>query len=425
MDKRLVVIGGGAAGFFCAVNAARMNPSLEVILLEKTNKVLSKVRVSGGGRCNVTHACDSIREMIKHYPRGEHFLKKAFAHFFAPQTIAWFDERGVALKTEADGRMFPVTDSSATIIDCLVREANQFGVQIRLNRDVKGITPALSEAPGVAPGEVPGQGSGFVLRLSDGVDMEASYVMVACGGLTKPEHFNWLQALGHEVQLPVPSLFTFNMPGNPITELMGVSVPEVQVKVAGTKLQERGPILITHWGCSGPVILRLSAWGAVELASRGYEFTLVVNWVPSLKQEELVGIFRDLRASQGGAFVVKKSLFNLPHRLWQYLAALSGISEQTRWGDLPAGAQNAFVRSLSTLELQVKGKTTFKEEFVTCGGIRLNQVDPGTMMSRILPGLFFGGEVLDVDGITGGFNFQHAWTSGYNAAKAISQLGLG
>lgn len=304
--------------------------------------------------------------------------------------------------------MFPVTDSSSTIIDCLVREANQFGVQIRLNRDVKGI--------------MPGQDSGFVLRLSDGSDMETSFVMVACGGLTKPEHFNWLQVLGHEVQLPVPSLFTFNMPGNPITELMGVSVPEVQVKVVGTKLQEKGPILITHWGCSGPVILRLSAWGAVELASRGYEFTLVVNWVPSLKQEELVGIFRDLRSSQGGAFVAKKSLFNLPQRLWQHLAALSGISEQTRWGDLPAGAQNAFVRSLSSLELPVKGKTTFKEEFVTCGGIRLNQVDPATMMSRKIPGLFFGGEVLDVDGITGGFNFQHAWTSGYNAAKAISQL---
>ncbi len=409
MNKRLVVIGGGASGFFCAVNAARMDSSLEVILLEKTSKVLSKVRVSGGGRCNVTHACDTIGEMVKNYPRGENFLKKAFAHFFSPHTVEWFSDRGVALKTEADGRMFPVSDSSATIVDCLVKEANQYGVQIRLNRDVKAIEPRPH--------------AGFMLRLSDGSEMEASFVMVACGGLTKPEHFSWLHALGHEFQLPVPSLFTFNMPGNPLTALMGVSVPETQIKVAGTKLQEKGPLLITHWGCSGPVILRLSAWGALELANRNYDFTLVVNWVPSLKQEALLGIFRDLRCGQGAAFVSKKGLFGLPLRLWQYLAAISGIREQTRWGDLPAIGQNAFIRNLSCMELPVKGKTTFKEEFVTCGGLRLNQIDPATMMSRKLPGLFFGGEVLDVDGITGGFNFQHAWTSGYNAAKAISQLG--
>jgi predicted Rossmann fold flavoprotein len=303
--------------------------------------------------------------------------------------------------------MFPVSDTSATIVDCLVREANQYGVQIRLNRDVKAIEPL--------------QHAGFTLRLSDGSEMEASSVMVACGGLNKPEHFGWLQALGHDIQLPVPSLFTFNMPGNPITGLMGVSVADVQVKVAGTKLQEKGPLLITHWGCSGPAILRLSAWGALELANRHYDFTLVINWVPSIKQEELLGIFREFRTSQGGAFVSKKGLFGLPLRLWQYLASFSGIGEETRWGDLPAAAQNALIRNLSSMELAVKGKTTFKEEFVTCGGIKLNQVDPATMMSRKLPGLFFGGEVLDVDGITGGFNFQNAWTSGYNAARAISQ----
>ena len=400
----LVVVGGGAAGFFGAINAARLDPSLEVTLLEKTSKVLSKVRVSGGGRCNVTHACFDIPEMVRHYPRGGPFLRKAFSRFFTTDTIAWFQDRGVALKTEPDGRMFPTTDSSATIVDCLVREANQYGVRLLLNRGVEALERV---------------GERFRLITAQGL-LEADAVLLACGGLTKPAHFAWLEALGHTIRPPLPSLFTFNMPGNPLTALMGVSVPDAQVKVAGSRLVERGPLLVTHWGCSGPAILRLSAWGALELAERGYTFTLLVNWVPGRAQEEVRDQILGLRRSEGGLAVWGKNAFGLPQRLWQFLAAASGIGEQVRWGDLPARAQNELIRHLCAQELPVQGKTTFKEEFVTCGGISLGEVNPSTMRSRRVPGLYFAGEVLDVDGITGGYNFQHAWTSAYLAAAAIA-----
>jgi len=405
--RRLVVIGGGAAGFFGAVNAARLDPGLEVILLEKSSKVLSKVRVSGGGRCNVTHACFSIAEMIRRYPRGGNFLKKAFPHFFTTQTIAWFQERGVALKTESDNRMFPVTDSSATIIDCLVKEANEYGVQLRMNREVKALER---------------DGEAFRVMTSLDAPLSADAVLIACGGFAKIEHFGWLQHLGHSITPPLPSLFTFNMPGNPITELMGISVPEVQLRIGGSKLTEKGPLLITHWGCSGPAVLRLSAWGATELAEKQYSFTLLVNWIPGYHAESARDFFRQMRSTQGGQFVWKKSIFGLPQRLWQYLVSLAGIGEHIRWGDLPAREQHTLIRLLCAQELTVRGKTTFKEEFVTCGGVRLPEVDPATMMSRIVPGLYFAGEILDVDGVTGGFNFQHAWTSGYIAAKAIATL---
>jgi predicted Rossmann fold flavoprotein len=404
-DRRLVVVGGGAAGFFCAVNAARMDPGLEVVLLEKSNKVLSKVRVSGGGRCNVTHACFSIPEMIRRYPRGGHFLKKAFSRFFTPDTIAWFSERGVTLKTEADGRMFPVTDSSDTIIDCLVKEANEHGVKLRLNRDVKALER---------------EGGGLRVITRTDPPLYADSVLIACGGFPKMDHFAWLQALGHTITPPLPSLFTFNMPGNPITELMGVSVPEVQLRIAGSKLGEKGPLLITHWGCSGPAVLRLSAWGATELAERQYSFTLLVNWIPDYTPGGVLESFSQMRSTHGSQAVWKRSIFGLPNRLWQFLASQAGIGESTRWGDLPGREQQAFIRYLCAYELIVNGKTTFKEEFVTCGGIRLPEVDPATMGSRLVPGLYFAGEILDVDGVTGGFNFQHAWTSGYIAAKAIT-----
>lgn len=407
--KRLVVIGGGAAGFFGAVNAARICPGLEVFLLEKTGKVLSKVRVSGGGRCNVTHACFSVSELVRFYPRGGNFLKKAFAHFSTQDTIDWFRDRGVSLKTEADGRMFPSTDRSETIVDCLVREANRHGVQLLLNREVRSIThnPA----------------GRFLLDTSGGT-VEADAVLVACGGFPKAAQFGFLEALGHTVSPPLPSLFTFNMPGNPITQLMGVSVPDAQVKVAGTKLAERGPVLITHWGCSGPAVLRLSAWGARDLAARSYTFTAQVHWAPAHSQDEVRATFQHMRATQGGQAVLKRSLFGLPQRLWQFLAEASGIGESTRWGDLPAPAQNAFIRTLCAQELAVQGKTTFKEEFVTCGGIGLTEVNPATMESRLVPGLYFAGEILDVDGVTGGFNFQHAWTSGFLAAHSIGNIFL-
>ena len=410
INNKLVVIGGGAAGFFCAVNAARLHSQLEVIMIEKSNKLLSKVKVSGGGRCNVTHNAPDISYMSKRYPRGPHFVKKAFNHFFVPDTINWFKERGVALKAEADGRMFPVTDSSQTIIDCLLREADRYNVKIRLNAAVTALEK---------------KGAGWEVQLQDGSSLEADYVCVAAGGYTQADKFSWLKAIGHQIVVPMPSLFTFNMPGNPITSLMGVSVEEAHIKIAGTKLQEKGPLLITHWGMSGPCVLRLSAWGARDLGDMQYQFTAIVNWLPAFNENSLREDIQGLRFSLGKQKMHNKNPFGLPQRLWQFLLQQSGIGEDIRWADMPAKEQHKLVKSLTAMECSVKGKTTFKEEFVTCGGIQLSEIDPNTMESRLAPGIFFAGEVMDVDGITGGFNFQHAWTSGWIAASNIGKkLGI-
>lgn len=405
VNKRLVVIGGGAAGFFCAVNAARLHSQLEVILIEKSNKLLSKVKVSGGGRCNVTHNAPDILYMSKRYPRGQHFVKKSFGRFFVPDTISWFQERGVALKAEADGRMFPVTDNSQTIIDCLLKEADKYGVKIRMN---------------VAVNELVTTSKGWEVQLQDGGVLKADFVCVAAGGYAQLDKFAWLQAIGHEIIAPMPSLFTFNMPGNPITTLMGVSVEEAHVKIAGTKLQEQGPLLITHWGMSGPCILRLSAWGARELGALQYQFTALINWLPAFNENSLREEIQGLRFDLGGQKMHHKNPFGLPQRLWQFFLQQSGIGEDVRWADMPAKEQSKLVKYLTAMECPVKGKTTFKEEFVTCGGVKLSEIDPATMESKLAPGLFFAGEVMDVDGITGGFNFQHAWTSGWVAASTIA-----
>ena len=405
INKRLVVIGGGAAGFFCAVNAARLHSQLEVILIEKSNKLLSKVKVSGGGRCNVTHNAPDILYMSKRYPRGQHFVKKAFSRFFVPDTISWFKERGVTLKAEADGRMFPVTDNSQTIIDCLLKDADRYGVKIRMNTAVNELVSA---------------GDGWEVRLQDGGVLKADVVCVAAGGYAQLDKFAWLQSTGHQIVAPMPSLFTFNMPGNAITTLMGVSVEEAHVKIAGTKLQEKGPLMITHWGMSGPCVLRLSAWGARELAALQYQFTAVINWLPAFNENSLREEIQGLRFSLGGQKMHNKNPFGLPQRLWQFFLQQSGIGEDVRWADMPAKEQHKLVKYLTAMECPVKGKTTFKEEFVTCGGIQLSEIDPATMESKLAPGLFFAGEVMDVDGITGGFNFQHAWTSGWVAASTIA-----
>jgi len=405
--KRLIVIGGGAAGFFCAVNAARLNPALEVIILEKSGKLLSKVKVSGGGRCNVTHACYSIAEMIKKYPRGSSFLKKAFHHFFTNDTIAWFEERGVKLKTEADGRMFPVTNSSQTIIDCLMKEANKYAVDIRMNKEVKGI---YTDA-----------GKWSLIMKDDGI-MPADFICIASGGYPKLLQYDWLKKAEHTIEEPVPSLFTFNMPGNNITSLMGVTVENAQVKIVGSKLTESGPLLITHWGMSGPAVLKLSAWGARELASANYHFKILVNWIPEFNENSLREQFQKLRFNLATQKIVNRNPFALPNRLWEYLLIQSGINIELRWADLPAKEQNKLIKNLCANEYEVKGKTTFKEEFVTAGGIQLNEIDFNTMQSKKHGGLFFAGEIIDVDGITGGFNFQNAWTTGWIAARAISSL---
>jgi len=427
--KRLVVIGGGAAGFFCAVNAARLDPLLQVIILEKSSKILSKVRISGGGRCNVTHACFEIPEMIKRYPRGANFIKKSFYQFFTTDTIEWFNKRQVDLKTETDGRMFPVSNSSQTIVDCLVKEANKYKVEIMMNTEVKRLESVVvsSESSGVSDASNK-ESRHFVLELSspgtnDYRQMTADYLCVASGGYPKPAMFDWLKNTGHSIEAPVPSLFTFNMPGNAITKLMGISVENAKVKIAGTKLETNGPLLITHWGLSGPAILKLSAWGARELAAANYAFTAIINWLPVFNEQTLRKEFEQFRQNLAAQKMSNKNPFGLPLRLWDYFLQQCSIKEDTRWADLPGVLQNKLIKMLCAQECAVKGKTTFKEEFVTAGGIRLNEADANTMMSKLVPNLFFAGEILDVDGVTGGFNFQHAWTSGWIAAKSIAATG--
>ncbi|ATL48123.1 aminoacetone oxidase family FAD-binding enzyme [Chitinophaga caeni] len=409
--KKLVVIGGGAAGFFCAVNAARLNPHLQVTILEKGTKLLSKVKVSGGGRCNVTHHGLSITEMLKKYPRGQQLLKKSFHQFFVPDTVAWFKERDVTLKTEADGRMFPTTDNSQTIIDCLLKEADKYNVQVATGQEVMALYP--------------GSTSPWLLELKGGKLEPAEYVCIASGGYSQMQKFHWLQQLGHSIAAPVPSLFTFNMPRHPITELMGVTVQGVQVKIAGSKFMESGPLLITHWGFSGPSILRLSAWGAEWLAEKNYQFQVIVNWLPEFNEHTLREAWQGFRSAHGKQKIYNKSPFQLPVRLWNYLLETAGILPGMRWADIPAKEQNKFIKILTAMEFDISGKTTFKEEFVTCGGVQLNEIDANTMQSKIKEGIYFAGEVLNVDGITGGFNFQNAWTSGWVAATAIASAATG
>lgn len=411
-NKRLIVIGGGAAGFFCAVNAARLNRDLEVIILEKSAKLLSKVKVSGGGRCNVTHACFDIAEMSKQYPRGGNFVKKAFHQFFTTDTVNWFEERGVKLKAEQDGRMFPVSDSSQTIIDCFLKEANRYGVEVRMNAEVKSLKYEEGK---------------FEVELSDRRLFTSDFICVACGGYPKSSMFDWLLKTGHTIEDTVPSLFTFNLPagqsritGHPITKLMGVSVEKARVKITGTKLEQTGPVLITHWGVSGPAILKLSAWGARQLAISNWQFTISINWLPDHNEQSLQKEFQQLRYDLASQKMANKNPFGLPQRLWEFFLQESSVRENIRWADLNSKEQNLLIQTLCSYQADIKGKTTFKEEFVTAGGIKLNEVDANTMMSRKVPDLFFAGEILDVDGVTGGFNFQNAWTSGYVAAKAIA-----
>lgn len=413
IKKRLIVIGGGAAGFFCAVNAARLNPALEVCLLEKSNKLLSKVRISGGGRCNVTNACFSIAQMVKQYPRGSAFLKKAFHHFFTTDTIAWFNERGVLLKTEADGRIFPVSDSSETIISCLLKEARLYGVEIMMNKEVVSLSK-LDPLPD-------GLGGKWSVGLQDGTILLSDLICVASGGYPKAIQFDWVTTPGHHIELPVPSLFTFNMPGNPITSLMGITVDRAVIKIAGSRLIEEGPLLITHWGMSGPVILKLSSRGARWFAECNWQFRILVNWVPGYHENSLREKFQQLRFDLASQKMYNRNPFGLPARLWEYLLVLSGLKESIRWADLTSREQFLIIKNLCVQEFEVKGKTTFKEEFVTAGGILLDEIDHNTMQSKKIPGLFFAGEVINADGVTGGYNFQNAWTTGWIASKGVGE----
>jgi predicted Rossmann fold flavoprotein len=404
--KNLIVIGGGAAGFFCAVNAARLNPHVKVTILEKSNKLLSKVKISGGGRCNTTNQLFEIPALVKKYPRGEQFLKKAFYQFNTQDTIEWFAERGVELHAEADGRMFPISNNSSTIIECLLKEADQYHVKIEMQTEVKKITKLETQ---------------FQIETNKFGVIQADYICIACGGLPKLDMFNWISKMGHPIQSPVPSLFTFNMPKHPITALMGLSVNNAVIKISGTKLKEQGALLITHWGLSGPVVLKLSAWGARQLADMNYQFSIQVNWLGETTDAMLRLDWTFYREQFSANKMGSKSPFTLPTRLWHFLLNEAAISIDTRWAELKAVNQNKLIQLLTSQVFEINGKTTFKEEFVTCGGVQLSTIHPQTMESKLVPHLYFAGEVMDVDGITGGFNFQHAWSSGFNAATAIAQ----
>lgn len=400
---KIAIIGAGAAGCFAAANIPFKKEN-EVVIFEKTGKSLQKVKVSGGGRCNVTHACYDIPALIEKYPRGKQLLKKTLYQFGPQHTVDWFESRGVQIKEEEDGRMFPVTDDSQTIIHCLRRELDKNNVLIQYDHGVSKIEKVEKQ---------------FMIYFSNGQTYLADKIIIAAGGYPKKESYQWLTDLKHTIEEPVPSLFTFNLPKNSITELMGVVVPEVVVKISGTKISSSGPLLITHWGMSGPAVLKCSAWAARELANKNYDFFIQVNWLNGLSELNLKEQLAHIRRSMGKQLVSNKNPFGLPKRFWEFQLSKNGIGEEVKWGELSAIHQNKLIEALINDRYEVKGKTTFKEEFVTCGGIKLSEVDPSTLESRIVPGIYFAGEILDVDGITGGFNFQHAWASGFIAAHSV------
>lgn len=405
--KQIAIIGGGAAGFFAAIACARAKPENEVSVYERGAEFLTKVRISGGGRCNVTHACFDPREMSERYPRGARALISPLHQFSPGDTVAWFEERGIKLKTEADGRMFPVTDSSQTIIDCLVDEAKAAGVRLFARK-------AIERARRCGP-------EGFELSLADGEIVSCDRLLLATGGSRSTSGAQIAKSLGHTIAPPVPSLFSFHVAAPWLRLLPGISVSDVEGSIAETHLRERGALLITHNGVSGPVILRLSAWGARILHGLDFKFVLRVNWLPDLSEEEIRAQLQSLRQANPNRRVTNSPIIPLPVRLWEQLALAAEIDRETRWTTLSRAKANALARLLARTELAVNGKSLNKEEFVTCGGVNLREIDFKTMESRITPGLYFAGELLDIDGITGGFNFQAAWTTGWIAGHAMAR----
>lgn len=402
--RRIVIAGGGAAGFFGAIVAAEADPGARVLLLEKGAHLLAKVRVSGGGRCNVTHACFEPRELATRYPRGGRALIGPLTRFGPRETVAWFQSRGVVLKTEEDGRMFPVTDSSQTILDCLMSAAEKAGVEIRISSGVRSIA---------RESEV------WCLQMADGSELVCDRLLWAGGGCRPGE--NLVEALGHKIVPPVPSLFTFQVDLGWLRELSGVSLESAEVSVPGTGLKQTGPLLLTHLGVSGPAVLKISAWGARQLHAMKYRFTLVVKWLPGETVESLLREMQRRRETIGAQTVARSRMGTLPSRLWEQLLGQAGIPLETRWSKLSRGEAVRLAGVLSASELPVSGKSTNKEEFVTCGGVALSEVDFKTMESRLVPGLYFAGEALDIDGITGGYNFQAAWTTGWIAGNSMAR----
>jgi len=398
---KVAVIGGGASGVFAAISAKRCHPNAQVTIFEKSNELLHKVKISGGGRCNVTHNSSSIAYMSKCYPRGGRQLKKLFQQFFTSDTIQFFEDRGVKLKSEADNRMFPVTDNSQTIIDCLLRELHCLRIQIEFDQRIQQITPIEQ---------------GFKLSVSD-KQRVVNKVIIATGGSPNSKGLTWLKGMGYEIEQPVPSLFTFNMKKDPITQLMGVVANPVKVRIVGFKEESVGPLLVTHWGMSGPAILKLSAFAARFLNDNRYEYEVRINWCGEISEHELREDWSRLISGKEKSVVHKKPIIDLPQRLWTFLLEKAGIRYDYSWSNLPKKEKNRLIEVLVNDSYQAKGKTTFKEEFVTAGGIAWSNLNPKTMESRLHPGLYFAGEVVDMDGITGGFNFQAAWTTGFVAGQ--------
>ena len=413
---KITVIGGGAAGFFSAITCAKTYPQARVTLLEAGRQLLAKVRISGGGRCNVTHACFDPGVLVQNYPRGGKALRGAFSRFQPRDTVEWFADRGVQLKTEEDGRMFPITDDSATIVNCLIRAAEDAGVRIRTGDAVVSVKKLMGNGAEDGRGDI---ASMFEVELKSGESFKCDRLLLATG--SNPSGFKWAKELGNTVELPVPSLFTFNIADSRIKDLAGVSVPNAKVKLPGAKLEQSGPLLITHWGLSGPGVLKLSAWGARFLHDRHYKTNVLINWLPQYNAEVLRQQLVGVKSQLSHRLIVSSCPFPMPRRLWERLTSSIGIDDQKRWADLPNKAIDKLLLELVQGEYQIAGKGAFKEEFVTCGGVNLKEVDFKTMESRRCPGLFFAGEILDIDGVTGGFNFQSAWTTAWLAGIAIGQ----
>ncbi|WP_445717685.1 NAD(P)/FAD-dependent oxidoreductase [Flavobacterium sp.] len=398
----IIVVGGGAAGFFTAINIVEKSPNLKVAILERGKSVLEKVRISGGGRCNVTHACFVPNDFVKFYPRGERELKGPFNQFCSGDTIEWFEKHGVELKIEDDGRMFPVSNSSQTIIDCFQEAVKKLKIDVLTNHSVQELYKAETHWKITSTQEV----------------FTCEKIVMASG--SNPKIWELLQTLGHSIIEPVPSLFTFNIKDPRIKDLMGLS-SVASVKVKKSKLEASGPLLITHWGLSGPGILRLSAWGARELADKKYQFAIQVNWLNETTFEEAIDLLKEVKEENVKKLVTKYAQFELPKRLWENLVKAADISEETKWADLNKKQMNVLAEQLTNAEFQVNGKSTFKEEFVTAGGVDLKEVNFKTMESKVAPNMYFAGEILNIDAITGGFNFQNAWTGGFIVANSIAE----
>ncbi len=403
--KNIVIIGGGAAGMFAAINAARLsNGNAKIILLEKSSSLLSKVKVSGGGRCNVTHQCFEVNDLVKNYPRGEKELKGPF-HFFNPKnTIEWFEERGVKLKAEADGRMFPITDSSQTIMDCLLKEAKKFGVAIKTNYSVNAISKTEN---------------GFEMENQWHEKIVAEKLLIATGGNSQGIILQQLKNWQHTIQPLIPSLFTFLIPLPEIVDLSGISIPLVEIILPKNNFKMKGALLFTHWGLSGPAVLKTSAFAAKQLFESGYKFLVQINFVPQFSAAQVKEILQQQTQNASRQKVYSHVLFDLPKRVWQMLVLKSDINDKQNWADINKLQKEKLLKCLTALDLQTVGKSTFKEEFVTCGGITLSEINFKTMESKLVKNLFFAGEIIDVDGITGGFNFQNAWTTGMMAAHGM------